>query len=194
MSYPPLREAVTDPKTGIITRPWGLFVQDINNFLSVLQQITNNGDVTTISALGDLILGALASAKSAGATPTVAFPSGFAFLGGPILFDPSTYVKKTLVGAASPAVLTVPPDTCIVLELFTAASGASLAGIRSEYVDPPVYWRLLVLVNGSAQSITLVHASAAAAEDERFAFPGSANYTLAAGQVLALLWHPNTTA
>ena len=152
-----------------MTRVWSLFVQDINNFLT--QNLTQN-----------LIEG----------NQVVQGGPGSAFnLDGPILFKTSTYVGRKLVGNAPPAVLTVPPDTCIVLEVFADAA-ASLAGIRNEYAVPADRFRLLFLVNGSAFTITLNHQDGAAAPAEQFSFPGSANYALAAGQVLGLLWHPTT--
>lgn len=206
MAYPPLREPLTDPRSGIISRPWGLFIQDVNNFITNQTTIQQGSDFRTLINIAQQF-GQMGFVPTLPAGfPEFLFPPpddgdlsvlirrGFNFQAGPILFSQLAYVGKTIVGSVAPIVLKVPPvDACIVLELFAEAA-ASVAGLHSDYTVPPTKWRLLFLVNGAAVTITLNHQDPAANAADQFAFPGSANYDLAAGQVLGLLWHPDTSA
>lgn len=150
MAYPPLREALTDPKTGIITRPWGLFVQDINNFIT-------NIDNSLRTAITNQLPGVMDSlAAQSGGIATI--ENGERWLKGPWLFgqdgllDSAAVIRPpTLTGDVSnyaPAGI----DTCVGIELGSDRA-VSIRGLR-QFANVR---RLLYILNHGSFTVSFPH-------------------------------------
>jgi hypothetical protein len=88
---------------------------------------------------------------------------------------------------------------CIIVEVSSSAAGAEITGLLGTTTDADgtinTGYRVVYLVNVGLFDITLKHQGSASAIDQRFYFPGAADYTLSPNVFAGFMWRvqPNGT-